>query len=317
MSTKPKSLADLEDYYEAHGGRSLGVVGNTSHTQGYHLGRDRIYDGSGPGIGDADYSVKLPRDELGLTDAASAIDFGRIDDSLAKLRKFSVWMVDRCLADEEYRRAFREIIYSPDGEFVMRYSRPDNRIIPSLRKKPDGTIVIINPGNGDASHFLHTHSSFMRDTRTWDLVALIRPYFEEVDMGIAVKLTATSDANPFDAFGTAKLKSGALQRVRDGASVALGAGADLGVVQLGTRVIDAVAIVAFNHLNELHIAPKVAVTFSAIAPPVPPPLPDDTPYGEADLEAAKADGHVAGVIAGRDAEQERIAVAEADRIRAL
>ena len=178
MSTAPASLVAVGDYWEAQGGNNLGIVGNTAHTVGYHLGKDRIYDGSGPGIGDRDYSVQLPRDVAGLTNAASAIDLGRLDGSLTKLRKFSQWMVDRCLADAEYRRAFREIIYSPDGVYVKRYSRPDNKVIISLRKNADGSVTVINPGNGDATHFSHTHLSFMRDTRSWNLVDWFRPYFE-------------------------------------------------------------------------------------------------------------------------------------------
>ena len=76
MSYNPASLRALGSYWVAQGGVNLGVVGNTAHVKGYHLGKDRIFDAGGPGIGWNDYSVKTARDKAGLTNGASAIDLG-------------------------------------------------------------------------------------------------------------------------------------------------------------------------------------------------------------------------------------------------
>lgn len=165
MSTVPVTLAALARFYAAQGGTVLGIVGDSNHHTGYHLGRDRIYDGSGPGIGDADYSVRTTRDRAGLTNAASAIDLGRIDDTLTALRRFSVWFVDTCvtLRGGAYRDV-REVIYSPDGRTVYRYDGTDG-------------VVRTGPGQGDDTHLTHTHISFYRDSETRDKVPLFAPYF--------------------------------------------------------------------------------------------------------------------------------------------
>ena len=176
MSYAPKTINDLATYWKAQGGVNLGIVGNTAHTVGYHLGKDRIYDGSGPGIGDNDYSVKLARDKAGLTNAASAIDLGKLDGTLTNLRRFSEWLVSRALDGK--CRDIREIIYSTsDGKYVKRWSGPDNKVYTSLRKNADGSITVITPGNGDASHFSHTHISFYRDSEGRDKRPLFAPYF--------------------------------------------------------------------------------------------------------------------------------------------
>ena len=169
MTYAPKSIADLGAYWKAHGGVNLGIVGNTSHTVGYHLGRDRIYDGSGPGIGDNDYSVKLPRDKAGLTNAASALDLGRLNGSLPELRRFSSWLVAQATADRTGYRDVREVIYSPDGLRVQRWSGEDG-------------LIHTGPGNGDDSHLTHTHISFYRDSEGRAKVGLFAPYFEEAPM---------------------------------------------------------------------------------------------------------------------------------------
>lgn len=175
MTYNPKTLQDLGAYWTRHGGVNLGVVGNAAHTKGYHLGKDRIYDGSGPGLGDKDYSVQLPRDKNGLTNAASAIDLGKLDGSLPNLRAFSRDLVKRCMASAKTRADVREVIYSPDGKIVQRYSGVDNKIH-------------TGPGNGDDSHLAHTHISFWRDSEGRDKRPLFAPYFvkpeppQEVDV---------------------------------------------------------------------------------------------------------------------------------------
>ena len=116
MTYSPKTLNALAQFWTKQGGVFLGVVGNKRHTVGYHLGRDRIYDGNGPGLGDQDYSVVMARDKAGLTDAASAIDLGKLDGTYQGLREFSNWLVKQCQKGQPGYRDIREIIYSPDGQ---------------------------------------------------------------------------------------------------------------------------------------------------------------------------------------------------------
>lgn len=175
MTYSPASIVDLMRYWESRGGVSLGIVGNQAHCSGYHLGKDRIFGSCAcrragkclPGQGNDDYSVKLLRDRKGLSNAASAIDLGRLNGRLADLRKFSRWLVARCQADAPGALQVREIIYSPDGETVQRWSGEDNRIH-------------TGPGNGDDSHRTHTHISFYRDTEHDAKVLLFAPYFEDL-----------------------------------------------------------------------------------------------------------------------------------------
>lgn len=165
MTYNPQTLRDLGAYWTKQGGVNLGVVGNTAHTRGYHLGKDRIFDGSGPGIGPVDYSVQTARDKAGLTDAASAIDLGRLDGSLGNLRAFSKWLVSRARANAPGTRDLREIIYSPDGKTVLRWDRQR------------GYNSLPRPGEADSSHLTHTHISFYRDSEGRDKRPIFAPYF--------------------------------------------------------------------------------------------------------------------------------------------
>lgn len=165
MTYNPKTLQDLGTFWTRQGGVNLGVVGNTAHTRGYHLGKDRIFDGSGPGVGSSDYSIQTSRDKAGLTNAASAIDLGRLDGSLGNLRTFSKWLVARCRANAAGTRDFREIIYSPDGKTVLRWDRQR------------GYNSAPRPGEADASHLTHTHISFYRDSEGRDKRPVFAPYF--------------------------------------------------------------------------------------------------------------------------------------------
>ena len=172
MSTSPRHLLRLRDYWASQGGVNLGVVGSLrTHCRGYHLGRDRIYGPvacrrggvARPGLGDADYSVLTARDRAGLSNAASAIDLGRLGGSLPELFRFSRWLVERCRANAPGTDAIREVIYSPDGRTVLRWDRER------------GHTSAPRPGEGDASHLTHTHVSFYRDSRA-DLLALLAVY---------------------------------------------------------------------------------------------------------------------------------------------
>lgn len=179
MTYAPPTLRELGAFWEQYGGVNLGIVGDVRHVVGYHCGRDRIY--SSAGLGDDDYSVQQKRDKAGLTDAAAAIDLGRLSGSLEKLYQFSSWLVASCQAGDIGAADVREIIYSPDGEKVQRYSGVDGEIH-------------TGPGNGDASHIGHTHVSYFRDSEERDKLALFAPYFEDGgDMALDVPSSLTSD----------------------------------------------------------------------------------------------------------------------------
>ena len=113
MTYAPAPLKALGAYLVAHGAVNLGIVGDTRHAAkgtSYHLGADKLAPGA--------YSATLARDRAGLTDAASAIDIGRVDGTLTGLRTLSAWLVAEC-----QRGAWpdvREVIYSLEGKVVRR-----------------------------------------------------------------------------------------------------------------------------------------------------------------------------------------------------
>ncbi len=66
----------------ANGGVNLGIIGDTAHATlgvSYHLGKSQLTATA--------YSRQLPRDAAGLTEAASAIDLGKLNGSLTELRE--------------------------------------------------------------------------------------------------------------------------------------------------------------------------------------------------------------------------------------
>ena len=105
------------------------------------------------------------------------------------------------------------------------------------------------------------------------------------DMGLKVYLEATKNL-PWGSFGTAKLTSGPILRVSDGANIALNAGTGLGTVQKGTW--DGKAIVAFNHAGEIHIVEQSKTSFTAMQPPSGGDCADE-------IKAAYAEGKQAGI----------------------
>ena len=164
-TTNPPRLVELGKFWKAQHGVNLGVIGDTGHvTKGvsYHLGKAEL-------TADA-YSIQSARDKAGVTNAASAIDLGKLNGSLVNLRAFSAWLVARCLADPAVRHDVREIIYSPEGKTVQRYSGIDNKIH-------------TGPGNGDLTHRTHTHISFFRDSEKRDKVFLFQPFFQAAGWG--------------------------------------------------------------------------------------------------------------------------------------
>lgn len=168
----PARLLDLRSYLASASATPLtqfGIVGDTSHVRGYHLGRDRIYT-IPPGYGDDDYSIRLPRDKAALTNAASAIDI-KFGTNYDLLRRMSAWLVDRCMANAPDCATIREIVYSPDGVTVIRWDR-------------EGL-----PGSGSDSHLFHTHVSEYRDTLAQDLTIPFRVFFEgEAGMKITAQV---------------------------------------------------------------------------------------------------------------------------------
>ena len=156
----PQNLTDLAEFWKANGGKNLGIAGDAKHMArgvSYHLGKDDLLDTA--------YSIQSKRDRRGLTNAASAIDLGRLRTRLENLRAFSKWLVDQCMADSAARKDIREIIYSLDGTKVQRYSGIDNKIHRG-------------PGNGDLSHRTHTHISYFRDSEMKEKILPFRPFFD-------------------------------------------------------------------------------------------------------------------------------------------
>jgi hypothetical protein len=315
MTYAPKSISALARFWIDQGGRSLGIVGSQSHVVGYHLGHDRIFDGSGPGIGWDDYSVQTKRDKAGLTDAASAIDLGRLDGSLRDLRLFSKWLVKRCQADRIASRDIREIIYSPDGTRVQRYSGIDG-------------LIHTGPGNGDSSHTGHSHISFFRDSVARDKVALIAPYFaptipDTSTGGIDVDL---SGFTVFTSPRVASVPKGTALYTDLGfdaaTSIIVSPGRDMPVAGRFDSGPLLVGLTPDDGTTPVRVTWRVVkardVTLKDAEIPAPP---DNTPWGDDDLAIAKDDGYRAGLadgsVQGAGAEKERIALAEANRVRGI
>jgi hypothetical protein len=158
MTYSPPTIRELASVWTLNGGVNLGIVGDLAHIArgvSYHLGEDRLIPGA--------YSNQTARDRAGLTNAASALDLGHADKT--KLRKFSVWFVARCRMNEAGTRDVREVIYSPDGVKVLRWDRER------------GYASTPRTGEADDSHLTHTHISFYRDSETRSKTALFLPYF--------------------------------------------------------------------------------------------------------------------------------------------
>jgi hypothetical protein len=156
----PATLRALATYWSKHGGANLGIVGDTSHVlkgTSYHLGRSRLELGA--------YSRITPRDKAGLTEAAAAIDLGKLSASYAELRVFSRWLVARCQANAAGTSDIREVIYTADGETVLRYDRER------------GVASAPRAGEADGSHLWHTHVSFYRDSEGRSKAGIFAPFF--------------------------------------------------------------------------------------------------------------------------------------------
>lgn len=149
MSYAPASLRELRTYLIGQTGlpeNAVGIVGDSVHTYGYHLGKDRL-----PA---SDYSKRLARDVKGLSNAASALDIGKFP-RLAELTAFLVALRSPLI---------REIIGPGLDGRAYRWDS-QNSWSPQQRSRGD-------------DHEWHAHISWFRDTENVEKVSLFRPFFE-------------------------------------------------------------------------------------------------------------------------------------------
>jgi len=163
VSVAPQRLSELQTFLKAKTGLkavSIGIVGNSKHKSGYHLGRDRIFKHGGQGdeFIAGDWSSDVCSSDL----AASAMDIG----SFKGFRRMSKFIVGEARAGAPDTRDIREIIYSPDGKKVLRWDR--ERGVASKPKE----------GEADDSHLTHTHVSWYRDSQKNDKTGVFRRFFD-------------------------------------------------------------------------------------------------------------------------------------------
>jgi hypothetical protein len=187
MTYSPQTLRSLMAFWQNMGGVNLGIVGDVAHQakgRSYHLGRsDLTWDA---------YSRITARDKAGLTEAASAVDLGRVNGSLRELRAFSQSFYRMCQTNFPGTRDVREVIWSPDGIDVLRWDRERGYASPA------------RIGEADNSHLTHTHISFYRDSEYRPKVFLFQAVFsntielpdtsteEEKDMTVAARALTTT-----------------------------------------------------------------------------------------------------------------------------
>lgn len=176
MTYAPQTLVELSAYWKAHDGVPLGIVGDVAHQEkgtSYHLGRDDLAPLA--------YSRRTARDRAGLSNAASAIDLGRLDDSLTELWDFSAWFAGKCQQDDPAYRDVREVIF---------WSPTRGRVVGWSDLAPKG---LIND-YGDGSHRTHTHISFYRDSEARPKSGLFAPYFNGGDPSM-IPVLSSSDGS--------------------------------------------------------------------------------------------------------------------------
>jgi len=276
MTYAPETLRDLAAYWVRMGGVNLGIVGDLAH-QGrasYHNGQDAI-DRYGRTAAN-DYSIRLTRDkEPYLTNAAAALDLGRLDGSLTNLQKFSRWLVEQCRIGAPITRDIREVIYSPDGKVVKRWDNVDK----VLRAGYPTTT-----GQGDSSHLWHTHTSWRRDSEGRAKVALFAAYFGEETMPIELyeapkKARLTADAVLYEDAALTKVAWKDLDTKNPDGSVRYFLYP--GYVSAEVRCIgyepaggDTNSTSRMNYIKTAHIAGS-SVLLPPPATPPPPPPPED------------------------------------------
>jgi hypothetical protein len=160
MTFNPPTLHALGDYWVAQGGVNLGVVGDASHVGGgtsYHLGKSQLTATA--------YSRQTARDKAGLSEAASAIDLGKLNGTLEELRAFSRWFAGQCM-DHHTEAPYRDV------REVIFWSTARNRVLGWSALAPNQWIN----DYGDLSHQTHTHISFYRDSEFRDKVPMFAAY---------------------------------------------------------------------------------------------------------------------------------------------
>jgi glycerophosphoryl diester phosphodiesterase len=143
-----------------------GIVGDTDHADGgdsYHLGKDQIRPTGHR------YSVdESARDRRGLDDYASAMDFGYFKVATGRgtfdLYDYNAWLVGLCRAGDPDTVDLREVIYSPDGQRVLRFDREGVR------------------STGDDSHLEHTHHSEYRDADGHRMLRLVTRWLQHIGL---------------------------------------------------------------------------------------------------------------------------------------
>jgi hypothetical protein len=131
-----------------------GIVGDASHTYGYHRSRNWI---NASGQGGGDYSVQLGQDKKGDGDVAAALDVSLPPDTM----KAVTHRLIKAMQDNDGRvRAVREVFGTVDGKHVTGWDRHN----------PDST-GDDSWTSSDDSHLWHVHLSFYRELAT-DAAAL-------------------------------------------------------------------------------------------------------------------------------------------------
>jgi hypothetical protein len=323
MTYAPASVKSFMSVWTANGGVNSGIVGDAAHAArpSYHNGWDRAVarhsTTSMAAIASMDYTFRLPRDQV-KSNAAMAADLGKLNGTLKGLYSFSQWLVDQCVAKKPGHTNIREIIYSPDGKYVKRWSHSNGKVYTSLRKNSDGSITTITPGQGDSSHYWHTHISFYRDSEAADLAAFIRPYFaKEEDMPA---LTAYTPGHVATIRATSNIRSAPTITAGNIVRVAAAAGEQWTVVGWVKGSVDPDGgsdqwvcrwangrweYTAKSNITSGPTAPVTGLTESQVAARVAAAT---APYAE-QVSQLKRD-----VADAANAERERIAAAEAARI---
>ena len=153
MSYAPQTLLNARAYILDRTGLpsgAVGIVGDSAHTFGYHLGKDRLPSG--------DYSNRTARDQAGLTAAASALDIGNFGD---------LWQLTEFLVAEARNGRLpdvREVIGPLRDGRAYRWDHLDGW-------------TAVRRSAGD-SHEWHIHLSYYRDSENRDKTGPFRAYFE-------------------------------------------------------------------------------------------------------------------------------------------
>lgn len=136
----PQTLLDLYDRVELGSKEFSGIVGDRSHTYGYHRGRNHV--------GPADYSVVLQADKGGGGEAAAALD---VKLNAADMKLATGRLMAACRSNDPRVAPLREFFGTLDGQRVTGWDRHD----PASRADDSYT-------TSDDSHLWHVHLSFYR-----------------------------------------------------------------------------------------------------------------------------------------------------------